>query len=143
MAREWVWYTRVGGLTNQTDMSVSLVTGPGTVQRIIGQLFAGRSDSGVGSFASFHYIVGVGAAAPDPNVFGQDADTTMLHGAIIAPNPATAPIRLDPPAVALESEGQRVLSASEQLWLRIRGGAPATAWSWAYSIRVLVLLPDA
>lgn len=143
MAREWVWYTRVGGFTNQTDMVQELVEGPGTVQRIIGRVFAGRSDSGVGTFASFHYIVNAGAAAADPNVFGLDGDGTMLHGAVIIPNPASSPIRVEPPAPELVSEGQRVLGAGESLWLRMRGGAPATLWSFAYSIRVLVLLPEA
>lgn len=143
MAREHVWYTLVAGFTNQTDTVAELVEGPGTVQRIIGTVVAGRSDSGVGTIASFHYIVNAGVSAADPNVWGLDPESVMLHGAILLPNPATAPIRVTPEAPQLLSEGQRVLGPGESLWLRIRGGAPATAWTFAYSIRVLVLLPEA
>lgn len=132
------WYTLVGGFTNQTDTIVELLEGPGTVRRIILDLIGGHASTGVGAVASFHWVVNVGAAATDPSVFGLDPPSTMLHGAALIPDPADFPIASQPPALSLDSDGERIMEAGESLWLRMKGGAPATGWAFVYSMRVLV-----
>lgn len=143
MAREAVWYTLVNGIQDSSSWSVSLVDGPGTVQRVVGQLGGGHASAGVGAFASFHYIVGVGVTAPNPAVFGLDSEKTMLHGDALIPNPNVLGLTTTAPQLAFDSEGQRVVGATEKLWLAFAGGVPATLWSWVFSIRVLLLLPEA
>lgn len=132
------WYTVVGGTTGATDYTRELVAGPGTIRRLIVQLGGGHAASGVGAFGSFHWVVNVGPAAADPNLFGQDPPDVMLHGAALIPDTADYPVGLPPPAIDLDSDGDRLMGPDDSLWLRIRGGAPVDGWSWVFSIRVLV-----
>lgn len=132
------WHTLVGGFTNQTDTTSELVTGPGTVRRLIVDLIGGHAAAGVGAVASFHWIINVGTAAANPSTFGPDDPSTMLHGAALIPDPADFPIASTPPAISIDSDGDRIIPAGESLWLRLRGGAPATEWVFVWSIRVLL-----
>lgn len=143
MAREAVWYTVVAGIGNAATWTVEMVDVPGTVQRLVGQINGQHASAGVGQFASFHWIINVGAAAANPNTFGLDAETTMLHGAALIPNTSAGALATTAPQLSFDSEGQRVIGAGESLWLRVDAGLPATDWGWTCSIRVLVLLPEA
>ena len=132
------WYTLVGGVTGATDVNRELVEGPCTVRRLLVQISGGHAQDGVAAFASFHWIVNVGLAAADPNVFGLDAASTMLHGAALIPDAVDLPVRTAPPGIDIDDEGMRIVPAGQSLWMRIRGGAPATGWAWVWNIRVLV-----
>lgn len=143
MAREAVWHTVVGGVGDSSTWTVEMVEGPGTVQRLVGEIGGQHATTGVGQFASFHWIINVGTAAANPNTFGLDAESTMLHGAALIPNTAGGQLATTAPVLSFDSEGQRVMEAGESLWLRVDGGAPASGWGWVASIRVLVLLPEA
>lgn len=133
------WYTLVGGLTGQTDTTIELVDQPGTVRRLIVSLIGAHTATGVGSVASFHWIVNVGSAAADPNIFGPDAPSTMLHGAALIPDEADFPIVSPAAPISIDSDGDRIIGPGESLWLRMRGGAPATDWTFTWSLRVLLL----
>lgn len=143
MAREAVWYTVVAGIGNAATWTVEMVNVEGTVQRLVGQLNGQHASSGVGQFASFHWIINVGLAAADPNAFGLDDETTMLHGAALIPNTSGGELATTAPQLSFDSEGQRVIGAGESLWLRVDAGLPNSGWGWTCSIRVLVLLPEA
>lgn len=134
-----VWHTLVGGLTGQSDTTVELVDTPGTVTRLIVELLGAHSATGVGSVASFHWIINVGTAAADPSVFGPDAQSTMLHGAGLIPDPADFPVASTPPPIQIDSDGDRIIAAGESLWLRLRAGAPGSDWTFTWVIRALVI----
>lgn len=143
MARERVWYTVVQGIGTASTWTVEMVDVPGTVERLVGQIGGQHPGTGAGQFLSFHWIINVGTAAANPNTFGLDAESTMLHGAALIPNTASGAFATTAPQLSFDSEGQRVIGAGESLWLRIDAGLPATNWGWVCSIRVLVLLPEA
>lgn len=143
MAREFVWYTAINGLRDGSDHAVSLYDGPGTVWRVIGTLFGGSDDVVADPGATFGYVVNVGLAAADPAVQGLDPPGVLLHGGATAVVTAEASTYTTPVSVQLETEGRRVIGAGEEVWLRLRALSGGTLWFWTWSIRVLVLLPDA
>lgn len=142
MARTWSWYTRIGQLQGTTTAQLSLFTGPGTVQRIVGRTIGTISDFGGQTVANAFYTVSVGTAPEPPVYVGLDPEHVMLHGAMLLVNPVTAAGSSGIEEIRLDTEGQRVVEAGESLWFRVDRGSPAVAWMWQLDLRVLVLDPE-
>lgn len=142
MARQFVWHTAASFVRSDTDHSVSLYDGPGTVWRIVGSALGVTESSSPDSMGVFVWVVNVGAAAFDPVDRGEDPEEVMLHGAGFATVPANTTGQTAQPPITLDSEGRRVIGAGEQVWLRFRALTGGFTWDWAWSVRVLVLLPE-
>jgi hypothetical protein len=143
MARERIWRTTIDGAIGVTDHTVSLYSGPGTVQRIVGSLAGGSTSNPAAAMLVYCWTINVGAAAADPLVRGQDAESMLIRGAGIVPNRNVATLYSDPGPYAVHSDGQRIIGAGEQVWLRFRALSGGVSWQWFYELRVLVLLPEA
>lgn len=143
MARQRVWYTRIDGVVGSVDHTVSLYNGPGTVQRIVGSLAGGSTSTPAAAMLVYAWTINVGAAAADPQVRGLDPDSMMIRGGGIVPNRNVATLYSDPGPYLVNTEGQRIVGAGEQLWLRFRAISGGVSWQWFWELRVLVLLPDA
>lgn len=143
MAREFVWHTAINGVRDGSDESISLYSGPGTVWRVIGTLFGGSDDVVSDPGATFGYTVSVGPTAADPVAMGLDPPGVLLHAGATAVVTAEASTHTTPVQVELESEGRRRIELGDQVWLRLRSLSGGTLWFWTWSIRVLILLPEA
>lgn len=143
MAREYVWHTSINGVRNGTDHTFSLYNGPGTVWRVIGTIGGASTATPADPAANWAWVVNVGSAAADPLGPTLDPPGTLLRGGVTALVAANARVYTQPPPAVLESEGRRVIGAGEQVWCRLRAQSGGTLWFWTWSIRVLVLLPEA
>lgn len=143
MAREFVWHTAASFIRDKTDHEISLYDGPGTVWRIVGSLTGLSESNSSDSLGVFVWVVNVGTTAFDPVDRGEDPEEVMLHGAGFAPVAANVTAQTAQPPITLASEGRRVIGAGEQVWLRFRALTGGFVWDFAWSVRVLVLLPEA
>lgn len=143
MAREFVWHTHINGVRDATNHSFSLYSGLGTVWRVLGTITGGSTSNPADAVANWAYAINVGAAAADPLGPTLDPPGTLLRGGVTALVSANADVYSEPVPALLESEGRRVIQPGEQVWCRLRAQSGGTLWFWTWSIRVLVLLPDA
>lgn len=143
MARERVWVTRINGIVGSTDHTVSLYSGLGTVQRIVGSIAGASTSTPAAAMLVYDWTINVGLAAADPLAMGEDPESTLIRGAGIVPNRAVATLYSDPGPYRVDSEGQRIIGAGEQVWLRFRALSGGVSWQWFWELRVLVLLPEA
>lgn len=142
MAREFVWHTAASFDRSLTNLEVSLYDGPGTVMRVVGSLTGVSASSSADELVVFAWVVNVGATAFDPLDRGEDPEEVMLHGAGFAPVAANTTAETAQPPITLESEGRRVMEPGDQVWLRFRALTGGVLWDWAWSVRVLILLPE-
>jgi hypothetical protein len=143
MAREYVWFTAIDGVLASTDHTLSLYSGLGTIDRIVGQVTGASTSTSTRAMVLYNWTINVGPAAADPIVRGQDPPGMMIRGSGFVPNRAVADFYVDPGPTEVSTEGRRVMQAGDQLWLRFRALTGGISWEWYWDLRVLVLLPEA
>lgn len=142
MARERVWYSTMNGVSSSSDTSVSLYNGLGTVQAVYGELWGGVTATAALAVKSYRWVLSVGATAADPIPSGADPPEVMLRGLGVAPNRSALAFYNEPAPTLISTEGQRVIGAGEEVWLRLATLSASTTWFWLWNVRVLVLLPE-
>jgi hypothetical protein len=122
------------------DFHFKIVSGPATVQRIIGDVTWRSAASVFGGFQDCAWGINVGAdfvLPTAPNTPGQD---WMIHRVCYVPAASgqQTVVSLEPQHVDLE--GQRVLAdSSTSLWFTIANFPGGPTFDWAGAFRVLLL----
>lgn len=143
--REYKWvstWQRTNG--EAAAMTFSVLVGPGTVRRIIGDVTWSSASGVFGGFQDFAWGLSYGTASANvtaPNTVGYD---WAIHRVVGQPVPAgeveTGPVA--PQHIDISSN--RVLAdATEHLWFSASrfGGGPT--FNWYAAFRVLIELPAA
>lgn len=143
MARVKVWQTTLSAVASSTDEIISLYSGEGTVLRVLGELWGGALSTTAGAAKFYRWVVNHGPAAASATPVGLDDESVMLRGLATAPQRSSLAVYTEPGPILVQTEGQRVLDPGDQLWLRLTTGSGGTNWFWTWSIRVLILLPEA